>query len=185
MLYARGDRKDWRILKSYLFLRNLSFLTSITDVLICNMPIAHTWLQTDLNTFDKTTLEMTTQAVMTTPRPELTLYFTILTSITHGLTCNIPILDDKLNWTPMVPVTTDHPSFDQPRGHDHSQSPNLTPDLTFLTLNSYVLTCNTLIWKTDLNTYDHPSYNHSSGRMTTPRPNLTPDLIFLTSVTPS
>ena len=49
-----------------------------------------------------TTPVMITQAVMTTPRPKLTPNLIVLTSITYGLTYNMPILDDKLICTPIM-----------------------------------------------------------------------------------
>ena len=64
-------------------------------------------------TIDQFTLVMTTQAVMTPPRPELTPNLTFLSLITYVLICNMPILDDKMI------DTYDHPNNDHPGGHDH------------------------------------------------------------------
>jgi hypothetical protein len=68
---------------------DLTLLTLITYVLICNMPILNDKLiLTPMNT-----LVLTTQVVMTTLRPYLTPNLTFLTPNTYVLTCNMPILD--------------------------------------------------------------------------------------------
>ena len=101
---------------------------------------------------------MTTQAVTTTPRPELTPDLTFLTSNTYVLICDMPIIDVQLIWTPM---TTDHPSNDHPSGHDHPQTwidPGIDiPNLNYLCFDMQHAHS---WWQNDLDTYDHPKNDH-------------------------
>ena len=82
-----------------------------------------------------TILVMTTQAVMATPRPEFKPEFDLpdlnylYLDIQHA---PLPILDGKCLWPPMTTlVMTTQAVMTTPR-------PELTPNLTFLTLITYI-----------------------------------------------